>query len=204
MRIARSILTASVAAILFATVAAAPATASPAGPPPISPNTPAPLPGGPWLIQDVVVPSITFPSCKQLLSPDARALFGASPRFLGELANPTTHTGYGTRLTDLQAMIQANGGRSCTWMFGSVVVTLSVTAISENNRRAIDARWWTSRGVDGYNTGGRSTLYTWSGAYTESGYLVDEPIYLTATSSDGTYFPAFVQLESDRLYALRH
>jgi hypothetical protein len=204
MRIARSLLAASAAAVLLATVVATPAVASPAGPPPISPITPTPVPGGPWIIDDLFVPAATFPSCKGLLAPGATSLFGVTPRFVGELANPATHTGYGTGFTDVQAIIQANGGRSCTWTVRGIQVTLSVTAISENNRRAIDARWWTAWGVDGYNTGGRSTLYTHTGTTTESGYLQDEPLYLTATSADGTYFPAFVQLESDWLYSLRH
>ena len=204
MRIARTILAASAAAVLLATVVATPAMASPAGYPPISPISPAPVPGGPYVDADLFVPAVTLPSCKSLLAPGATGLFGVTPRFVGELANPVTRTGYGTGFADVQAIIQANGGRSCTWLVGSTQVTLSVTAISEANRRAIDARWWTTWGVDGYNTGGRSTLYTHTGTSTESGYLHDEPLYLTATSADGTYFPAFVQLESYWLYDLRH
>jgi hypothetical protein len=144
-----------------------------------------------------IPPVTTFPitKCNRLLSPDAAGLMGA-PGILVSDSGTTTPTVFGSRLVAVRNIVAANGGRTCVWRFGTTTVTMSYTGVTKANRVAIDSAWWTIRGIDGINTGGASTIYHTAVGGVESGYLIGQPYYLTATSTDGTYFPAFVQLQA--------
>lgn len=143
----------------------------------------------------------SWTKCARLLPPDAAALMGA-PAVLVSESTPTAPFGrVASSLEAVRGIAFANGARTCVWRFGTTTVTLSVMPVTAPNRIVIDKAWWNVRGVDGINTGGTSTLYVSSGA-TESGYLIDEPYYLTTTTTDATHFPAFLQLAADRLHDL--
>lgn len=144
-----------------------------------------------------------IPKCAQLLPPTASALMGAPAVQISDTLPSAPFGLVGSRMSAVRTIVIANHGRTCVWRFGKTTVTMSVTGVTNANRTVIDKAWWVTHGVDGINTGGRKFIYHVAPP-TESGYLVDDPYYITATTNNGTYFPAFVQLVADRLYVLTH
>ena len=147
-----------------------------------------------------------LPKCATLLAPATTSLMGTPGVLIGERVEtgvPTVAL-LGSRLAAVRNVIIANRGRTCVWRFGQTTVTMSLTTITTTNRRVIDKAWWVERGVDGVGTGGISTIYHVNAPKTESGYLVDDPYYLTAVTTNGAAFPAFIQAEAYHLYDLMH
>lgn len=201
MRTTHRLVTALAGAALLVGASVTPAIAAPPSDDPSTIYTPSPSTPIPSLAKlDRTVPTFKLPGCAGLLSPRAATLFGAP-------LTAVTATDDGTRSSVISSIITANRGTVCAWRVGTTknVIQFSVTPISEHQRRTIIADWNTRFGVSGTGVGGRNLIFTAGGrSSTESAFVLDNGLYLTATPVDGTWFPAFIQDQGDHLYGLTH
>lgn len=133
-------------------------------------------------------------ACKGLLSPEAASLFAHPLRV-------TLPLGRGTVDPAIAAVLRGNGGQVCAWreVGAKNVIRFSITPISAKDRALIEAAW-AARGVTPVGSGGANVIYHLPlGAGAESAYLLEDGYYVTATTRDGTWFPAFIQAQADYL-----
>jgi hypothetical protein len=195
------------AALLIGGVAA-PANAAPLPIGPINPINPAtPTPRGPFTPAYFRNATVTLPTCKEIAT--ARIFHLSAYRFSSpvDLSNPTTHTGYGSELLPVQAII-ADGGHSCTFRVTGTKneLVISVAPISPYDRSVVLGQYLTNFGSSPSSIGGDNVYVGGVGAsWHEVSFLLEDGVLVSGkVHSEGDFFPAVLQDVSDIVYGLNH
>ena len=173
-----------------------------AGPPPSDPGTVYPVPVNPYYVD----PYVVLPTCKEISRVSMLRYNSSTVLSLGDTSNWDTHTGYGSELTAVHAIVE-DGGYSCSYNIGTKnQLIVSVSAISGYDRAVVEREYQRQFGAAPMNIGGRNEYVGGRGArWQEVSFLLEDGVLVSGkVLSTGDFFPAVLQEVTDLVYNLNH